>query len=225
MKKKINFENYKINNKNINPNEINNCLIRYWCIDIIEINNKKNTSNDLISHNIAKKIIKKKIISGIVSEMINEPLFDKIRTIDKLGYIVKADNKIIINNNSIYYIVLFLVQSSFSINKISDSIDDFNNFFSDNLDKNEENYLEKFRLLKESKLLEFSKPVSDLYEEVGIYLETITSKFFNFDLNKLFYDECKKINFKNDIYPILKLISMKKSKYSDIILEKIKKID
>ena len=83
--------------------------------------------------------------------------------------------------------------------------------------------MEKFRLLKDSKLIEFSKPVSNLSEEISIYIESITSKIFDFNLNKLFYDECKKIDFEKDILPILKTINMSTSKNYNIILEKIKK--
>ena len=220
LETKIKFDNYQINQDNINPNEINNCMIRYWCIDIININDNNNYNSDIIDLEVLKKIIKKRIISSIISEILNEPLFDKIRTIDKLGYIVKSDFKSIINNNKVYYLIIFLIQSSYSIKKISDSIEDFNKYILKDLKTNYENYLEKFRLLKESKLLEFSKPISDLSEEINLYIESITNKIFNFNLNKLFFDECKKIEFEKDIESEIKKINIKKSFYSNIILEK-----
>ena len=216
----IKFENYKINANYINPNEINNCIIRYWCLDTIDISNNNLDNIDLET---GKKIIKKSIVLRIISEILNEPLFDKIRTIDKLGYIVKCDFKIIINNNKIYYLILFLIQSSYSIKKISTSIEDFNEYIIKDLKTNYQNYLEKFRLLKESKLLEFSKPIYDLSDEVNIYIEAIVSKLFYFNFNKLFFSECKKIEFETDIAPEIKNINRKKSIYSNIILEK--KID
>jgi insulysin len=221
LETEITFDNFKINKENINSNEINNCIIRYWCIDVIDIGN--GYISDTIDLEIGKKIIKKRIISNMVSEILNEPLFDKIRTIDKLGYIVKSDFKIIVNNDKIYYLVLFLIQSSYSIKKISDSIEDFNDYIVKDLHSNYENYLEKFRLLKESKLLEFSKPISDLSEEINVYIEAISNKIYNFDLNKLFLDECKKIDFEKDIEPEINNINNKNSIYSNIILEK--KID
>jgi insulysin len=217
----ITLDNYKINKENINPNEINNCMIRYWCLDIIDIGS--DYIKDKIDLEIGKKIIKKRIVLGIVSEILNEPLFDKIRTIDKLGYIVKSDFKTIINNNKVYYLVLFLIQSSYSIKKISDSIEDFNDYIIKDLRSNYENYLEKFRLLKESKLLEFSKPISDLSEEISVYIDAISNKIYNFNLNTLFLDECKKIDFEKDIGPEIININKKKAFYSNIILEK--KID
>jgi secreted Zn-dependent insulinase-like peptidase len=216
----IKFENYKINANYINPNEINNCIIRYWCLDTIDISNNNLDNIDLET---GKKIIKKSIVLRIISEILNEPLFDKIRTIDKLGYIVKCDFKIIINNNKIYYLILFLIQSSYSIKKISTSIEDFNEYIIKDLKTNYQNYLEKFRLLKESKLLEFSKPIYDLSDEVNIYIEAIVSKLFYFNFNELFFSECKKIEFETDIAPEIKNINRKKSIYSNIILEK--KID
>ena len=219
IEKKICFENYIISPDNINPNEINNCIIRYWNIENISISNNINE----LDIGISKKIIKLRLISDFVSTIFNEPLFDKIRTIDKLGYIVKSDYKTLMNNNNIYYIVLFLVQSSYSIKKISNSFEEFNNFFKNDIKSNYENYLEKFRLLKESKLIEFTKKFSDLSEEISIYVESIISKIFYFDLNKLFYEVCVTIDFEIDIEPIINKIIKEKSKYYNIILEKIKK--
>jgi secreted Zn-dependent insulinase-like peptidase len=221
---KLNFKDYKINFEFINQNEINNCLIKYWCINSINIkDSNKNNNYDKININVAKNIIKQRIISSIISEILNEPLFDKIRTIDKLGYIVKSDYKTISDDNNIYYIIFFLIQSSYSLEKISNSLIEFNKYFIKDINSNYENYLEKFRLLKDSKLIEFSKPVSDLSEEINIYIEAITSKIFDFNLNKLFYDECKKIDFNKDILPVLKQINITKSKNFNIILEKNKK--
>ncbi len=219
IESKIDFENYNIESKHINPNEINNCLIKYWCIKNIKIKN----NNEKFDIDFSKKIIKERLVCSIVSEMLNEPLFDKVRTIDKLGYIVKSDYKTIINLNEIYYITLFLIQSSYSIKKISNSIIEFNEYLSLDIKSNYENYLEKFRLLKESKLIEFNKPFSDLAEEINIYIEAIISNIFDFNLNKLFYDVCKDIDFSKDIEPIISMINNSDSKNYNIILEKNKK--
>lgn len=220
IEEKINFKNYTLNSTSINPNEINNCVIRYWNIDKITLGDNSVNKFDI---GLSKKIIKLKLISNIVSEIFNEPLFDKIRTIDKLGYIVKADNKTIINNNDVYYLIMFLIQSSYSINKISNSIGEFNEYLKNDMKSNYNNYLEKFRLLKESKLIEFKKPFSDLSEEINTYVESIVSKIFYFDLNKLFYEVCETIDFISDIEPVINNIIKENSKYYDIILEKNKK--
>ena len=216
---KTNFINYTLDPDSINSNEINNCIIRYWNIKKLSVIN----NTDLLDIDISKKIIKFKLISSIVSEIFNEPLFDKVRTIDKLGYIVKCDYKILINNNNIYYLVLFLIQSSYSIKKISNSIGEFNEYFKNDFETNYDNYLEKFRLLKESKLIEFNKPISDLYDEISVYIESIITKNFNFDLNKLYYDVCETIDFISDVEPIINNIIKNNSKHYEIILEKNKK--
>ena len=215
---KLMFSDYKIDKEFINPKEINNCIIKYWCVENINFSNLISIS-DKINLDTTKKIIKQTIITSIVSEILNEPLFDKIRTVDKLGYIVKSDYKNILRDNHIYFIILFLIQSSYSTNKISSSIEEFNDYFIKDIKTNYQSYLEKFRLLKESKLIEFSKPISDITEEINMYIETITCKFFEFNLNKLFYDECEKINFEKDIEPILKHINMKKTQNFNVILE------
>ena len=213
------FDNYKISSMNINPNEINNCLIRYWVVQKIKITN----DYDKYNLELSKQIIKTKLIVNIISGIINEPLFDKIRTIDKLGYIVKSDSKITINNFDMYFNILFLVQSSYSIKRITNSIENFCEFFEKDLKSNYENYLEKFRLLKESKLIELKKPFSDLTEELSSYVESIVSKIFNFDLNQMFYDICEQIDFSKDIIPIINKIVKTESKFYDVVLEKNKK--
>ena len=220
--KKINFIDYKIIPKFINPQEINNCIIRYWKISNIEFNSKL----DILDIKTVKNIIRHRLISSFVAEILNEPLFDRIRTIDKLGYIVKSDYKTINNNNKIYFIILFLVQSSYSINKVSDSISNFNDYIFEDLKNNYGNYLEKFKLLKKSKLLQLEKPFSDLSEEISTYIETIITKIFDFNLNDLFYNVCKTIDFSNDIEPIINCVVKKNSTYHNIILDKLlKKID
>jgi insulysin len=213
---KIIFKNFNITSFCINPNEINNCIITFWIFKKMSL-----MENDINQHNYNKStiklIIKNKIIGSFVSELLNEPLFDKIRTIDKLGYIVKADNKLFINNNDIYFFIIYLVQSSYSIKRILESINNFNKFIYKDIKNNNDSYLEKFKLLKKSKLLEFEKNFSDFSEEINSYIETIVSKFFIFDLNSLYYEICNSIDFNKDIKPTI--INITKSNYHSIILD------
>ena len=213
---KINLKNFKIDKSNINPNEINNCVIRFWNLKKIKIiyNSEK---CDL---EVYKKIIKYKLITNIISELFNEPLFDKIRTVDKLGYIVKTDNSVIFNNNELYIIVFFLVQSSYSIKRILESLSNFNEYISNDIKKNFDSYSEKFRLLKESKLIEFNKNFSNLGEELDSYISSIVTKIFIFDLNSLYYEICYELDFTKDILPNINLIIKNNSSYFNLILEK-----
>ncbi len=213
---KLLFKNYNISSFYINPNEINNCIITFWIFKKLSI--VKNDINlDKYNNLVINSIIKNKIIGSIVSELLNEPLFDKIRTIDKLGYIVKADNKLFFNNNDIYFFIIYLVQSSYSIERISQSINNFNKFIHKDIKNNKDSYQEKFKLLKKSKLLEFEKHFSNFSEEINSYIETVISKFFIFDLNSLYYQICNNIDFKKDIEPIIMHIT--KSNYHSIILD------
>ena len=212
---KLKFKNLNISLSDINSNEINNCFIRYWNINNIKIN----CEDDVLDINISKNIIKMKLISEFISNIFGEPLFDKIRTIDKLGYIVKVDNKTVINNNRMYFIILFLVQSSYTIERISSSFDDFNQVISLDIKNNYDNYLEKFRLIKESKLIDFKKPFSNLSEEITMYLESIISKIHQFNLSQLYLEVCENINW-SDIEPIILKIINNKIKNYDLKLNK-----
>lgn len=215
------FKNYIINSFNINPNEINNCIIRYWvCGDEINIIYNIDDINTF-SIDTTKKIIKNKLIMGFVATILNEPLFDKIRTIDKLGYIVKVDYKIVYPSNDLMnFLIIFLVQSSYSINRITESIDNFCKFIFKDLKNNIDLYIEKFNSLKESKINELLKPFSDITEELSSYLEAIISKNFIFDIKQLYIDICSQINFFDDIIKVINKIVIKKSKHYDIILNK-----
>ena len=224
-KNKTILKKYKINSFDTNPNEINNCLIKYWfCGENINLIYNDSINKNIIDIKVTKKIIKTKLIMEFVSEIINEPLFDKIRTIDKLGYIVKADSKIIYSlDNSLYFIILYLVQSSYSVDRISESIINFNKFIIKDIKNNYDEYFEKFRLLKESKLIEFNKPFSNLAEEISSYIESIISKNFIFNVNSLYKEVCSEINFSDDVQPIIYHIVKNKSDDYNIIIDK--KID
>ena len=212
----INFVDWTISSNDINPNEVNNCVIRYWEINKIKIN----LLESKLDIDDAKKIIKTKLISSFVSDILNEPLFDKIRTIDKLGYIVKADSKTVINLDTVHYIIFFLTQSSYSIKRICSSFENFNEFIGSDLKNNYPSYSEKFRLIKESKILEFSKPFSDLYDEINSYIESILTNIFIFDLNNLYLEVCKDIDFSQDIEPIIIHIINNDTNHKDIVLNK-----
>lgn len=220
--KEKHFNNYTINSFDTNPNEINNCLTRYWvCSDEIKLIYDTDDKN-VINIEITKLIIKLKLIMSFVSEILNEPLFDKIRTIDKLGYIVKADNKIVSpSDDSLYFIIVYLIQSSYTVDRIFESLNNFSKFISKDIKNNHSSYLEKFKILKKSKMIELKKPFTDIVEELSSYIESIVSKNFIFDINELYLDICSKIDFTNDIEPIIYKITKKNSEYYDIVLKKL----
>jgi insulysin len=221
-KKSIDYEleNY---NKNVNyilkkdefnsKDEKNNCVIQFNTI----YNKKFIINNNNYNDKFVNSIIKNKIIASMVSQILNEPLFDRIRTIDKLGYIVKCNYMYIEKYDDISIILFYLVQSQYDINKINKSIVNFNKFMAKDIKNNYDLYLEKFNSLKNSRLFELKKPFSTLMQEISCYIDSIISKFYIFNLNKVTYKICKKIKF-NDILSVLNIYLNNKSEKYEIIL-------
>jgi hypothetical protein len=198
---------YKFAKSEINKNEKNNCLIVNYIMNTINVK----YDNLFFDNNTCKKILKNKLIFEIVSEIINEPLFDQIRTIDKLGYIVKSDfiyKKI--NNDKIMMVVYYLIQSNFNIKKIKNSVESFNKFIKKDIKDNKKIYLEKFNSLIKSKLLLLEKTFVDLNDEITNYLQSFINKFGIFNINEYMVNVCKKIKF-SDILDGLKIITNDKN--------------
>jgi insulysin len=185
--------NYVLKKDEYNPKEINNCLYESY-----EIKNFKiNFINNLIILSDIKKILKHSFLSVFIADIINEPLFDRLRTTDKLGYIVKCISYSYKYNYSIYYYIIYIVQSTFDIEKIKKCIDNFNNYFIDDFNKNINTYKDKFLSLKKSKLLYYSKNYSSLDEETDYYISSILKNYNIFNLKNLSYQIIEKITFDN----------------------------
>ena len=120
-----------------------------------------------------KKRIKYEIISNFISSLINEPLFDRLRTTDKLGYIVKCSFKTFLHKDSFYFYLIYIVQSKFNIEKIKECINNFNKYFIKDFNKNIDKYKDNFLSLKKSKLLYYSKDYSNLDIEISYYISSI----------------------------------------------------
>ena len=228
IKSKTNFKKlsnkYIIKYEDFNSQEINNCVIRFWNINNISI--ELDNINKIKFKTIENKI-KNCMICDFVSEMMNEPLFDKIRTIDKLGYIVKSGNNCINITNKFSTYIYYIIQSSHPVNRIIDSINDFSKYIKNDIKNNYGEYLEKFRLKKEYFLLEYEKNYSNIYDESYAYILSIVMKLYDFNINLLYKKICKNLDFDKDIYPIIVKITQNNTEFHDIILDKdnIKKID
>ena len=145
-----------------------------------------NLSNDIIEKKQLKIIFKDKLIFSLISELINEPLFDKIRTIDKLGYIVKSTLKHHTYDNNAMIFICYIIQSNYKIKDIYKSVDAFNENFYKDFKKNKSKFENLFKTLKKSKEMELEKNPTDIDEESTIYLSSIINKYgiFNYiDLN------------------------------------------
>ena len=208
-----NLNSFYVNKQFINKDEVNNCFIKSYIIKIIDVK----YDNNIVNINDLKKFIKYKIITNIIREMLNEPLFDFIRTIQKLGYIVYCNKFSDIIYNKGLFLIYYLVQSDKSINRIHDSINQFNKYIINNLINNENEYINKFETLKENKLIEYQKSFTNLEDEKDFYLDIITLNYDNFKINKMFYKICKKINFNTIKNTIIKILN---NNSFDIIIQK-----
>jgi secreted Zn-dependent insulinase-like peptidase len=212
---KNNIITYLLKKEEFNPKEINNCI--YDCMELKNI--KIKLFEDKIKFKYVKKIIKYELIFDIIASLINEPLFDKIRTTDKLGYIVKCTSKYYLHNNHYNYLIIYVVQSTFNLDKINDSINSFNDFFKNDFIENNKKYKEKYLSIKNSKILEYTKKYSNLQEEVSYYINSIFTKINIFSLKKIYLEILKKIKFNDIIRYINKIFNKDINKNFKIIID------
>ncbi len=195
------ISNYILKKDEYNSKEINNCL--YECYEIKKF--KINFVRNLMVLSDIKKRIKYLFLSGFIADIINEPLFDRLRTTDKLGYIVKCITYAYIYNDTSYFYLIYIVQSTADIDKIKECINNFNNYFIEDFNKNIVKYQDKFLSLKKSKLLYYSKDYSNLDNEISYYVSSIIKNYNIFNLKKLSYDIIENLNF-NDVKKYIKII-------------------
>lgn len=185
--------NYILGKQEFNPKEINNCLIDCYLVKKYQLK----LLDDIIEKKQLKDIFKDKLIFGIISDLINEPLFDKIRTIDKLGYIVKSTLKYHTYNNEALIFICYIIQSEHKLKNIYKSVDTFNENFYKDFKKNKGKFEELFINLKKSKIMELEKNPTDLDEECSIYLSSIVNKYGIFNYLDLNLEILKEITFSN----------------------------
>jgi insulysin len=215
FEKNYNIKTYLLKKDEFNPKEINNCV--YYCLPIKSI--KVNFFEDKINFNNVKKIIKYELMFDIIANLIGEPFFDKIRTTDKLGYIVKCISKHYINKNNYNYLIIYVIQSNFKIDEIYEAINNFNIYFKNDFNLNNKKYNEKFLSIRNSQELDFSKKYSNLDEEVSYYINSIIKKINIFNLKKLYLDIVKKIKFKKVIKYINKIFNNKLNNNFKIVID------
>ncbi len=191
--------NYTFKSTETNPNELNNAIIKNYLVKKISINYD---DSGFINKDFIEAIIKYKIIYDIISDLISEPIFDQIRTIDKIGYIVKCSYQVVNIGNEIIYIIYYLIQSTYNTNKIIKSINKFNKFLKSDIKSNKKIYMEKIKSLLKSKILLYKKPFIDLSEEIDTYLESFSSKIGMFDIYNISSKVCKKIK-EEEIFSLL----------------------
>jgi len=207
--------NYILKKDDYNPKEINNCL--YECYEIKKF--KINFIGNLIVLSDIKKRLKYLFISDFIASIINEPLFDRLRTTDKLGYIVKCIYNTYIYDDTSYFYLIYIVQSNFNIEKIKDCINNFNKYFIDDFNKNIEKYKDKFLSIKKSKLLYYSKDYNSLENETSYYISSILKNYNIFNLKNLSYELIDNITFDNIIKYINNIFNNEEKNNFSILLD------
>jgi insulysin len=204
------IKDYTLTKNEINKYEINNCLSKNYIMYNYDIT----LSNDVINIKDLIKIIYKQIIYEIIAELLNEPLFTKIRTNDKLGYIVRCKLLPKYYNNQIKYILQYIIQSNQPIEKIIFSINEFNENYKVYIIEKKKELEEKFNHLKEGKITLFEKNFTTLKQEASSYVKSLIIYKTNiFNRKKIYCEIIKNLKF-NDIYKNLYTFFYKNNKLS-----------
>lgn len=158
----------------------NNAVIQYYKIYMINSN-----------------ILKNNIILEIISSLLSSYFFDKIRTRDKIGYIAEVSFNIIKYDDNNLNLISYNVQSSHSIEKIKQSITEFNEEI-DKLIKEEKEIKEQFEEIKQSMMLSIDKPFKSIKSEMSYYVINIVNNVDDFDYKNVLRNIYNSIDYEND---------------------------
>jgi secreted Zn-dependent insulinase-like peptidase len=194
----FNKNNYIISKSFITPDEINNCLLDFYILKEIKldyVNCNTLEKKSLISY------ITYSLISDFIVDLLTDKLFDKLRTIEKLGYIVRVSKNQVIKNKNIIMGFSYLIQSTFSIDRIQHSIDEFNNITIKNI-----NFKTNFENLKKNKIVLLKKDFETFDQEASFIISNVSFGTYNYDIKNLFIGICEKITYKQ-IFKIIQNIT------------------
>lgn len=179
--------NYTITEKN--KEDKNNCIVCCYFIKDFHFKDKKE-KNEMYS-----EISKYTMIVDIISQLINEPLFNQLRTVEKLGYIVRCKSFVYSTPHEISLTIQYMVQSSYNVKKLLESINKFNK----NLEKTFLTFEKKFESLKKSILKILESNFKN--HKTGYYRNLLLNEIYDFNIYKKVFEEAQKISF-NDIIKI-----------------------
>ncbi len=216
-KQEINYEyrnnilrKYKLKKSEINENEDNNCVL--FNFYVAEITNE----------NEYEEIIKNILIANILSNILKEPLFDNIRTVNKMGYIAKCIVKVFENKDKINILISYIIQSRYDIKKIIKKVELFNKNFIENIDT--VNIEEKIKNIIESIINSFKKPDNNINSVISNYINKFISYYLNnkpnfttININDIKINILQKLNV-NDIKILL--VNLLNSDYGFVIFDK-----
>ena len=193
----FNKTNYIIPKSFITPDEINNCLLDFYILKEIKLN----YTNDILEKNDLISYITYSLISDFIVDLLTDKLFDKLRTIEKLGYIVRVFKNQVTKNKNMIMGFSYLVQSTFSIDRVENSIAEFNDVTIKNL-----NFKADFENLKQNKIVLLKKDFETFDQEALFVLNNVSLGIYKYDIKNLFISICEKITF-SQIFKVLKNIS------------------
>jgi insulysin len=199
---KINL-NYLFKKNEINKNEKNNCVCSCNVVNEISLIYKNNT---IIKEIYENNIIKNKFIYIFISKIINEIMFNKIRTEENFGYIVQCTFYEGYIQNKNIMIICYLIQSTKNIDEIKNKIHEINTFLKE-LIENTNTIENNFNNMKHNKIEELKNyKFTNLKKQMKFYIENIIYNKYDFNLNETELKTLKKINyneFKNKFINIL----------------------
>lgn len=187
------------------PGEINNCSLDYYILKEIKLDyiNENMVENSFISY------ITNLLVSEFLVGLLTDKLFDKLRTVEKLGYIVKVSSNVLTKGDKILIGIYYIVQSKFSIDRISSSIKEFN----DNLIKNTE-FEQNFQNLKKNKINMLKKDFESFGQEISFLTNNMTLGIQNYDVKKVLLKICNNIKYDDIKHVLMKLPKIKNLKIS-----------
>jgi secreted Zn-dependent insulinase-like peptidase len=167
---------YKIPKSLVNSNEKNNCIYYFYLFEYTTEN-----------------LLKISLTSSIISNLLNNLLYDDLRTKQNLGYIVRCiTNSIRIKKKLLIYLT-YIIQSEKSVETIDKKVKTFNKELLINIENLD--FKTKFENAKKSKLITYSKKPINLNSEINFYKNSLM--FYengNFDFN-IKYNTLKNISF------------------------------
>jgi insulysin len=209
---------FTLDSTQINSKEVNNCLLDCYLVKQYKLK----IHNNIIKFEQLKLIIKDQLIYNLITSLLSEPLFDKIRTIDKLGYIVRTTLKIHTYSEQMVLYLCYIIQSDYPISDIYKSVNIFNKKFFNDFNTNPDKFKVMFSSLKSSKILDLKREPTDINEEANIYLSSIINNYGIFTIVKLTLEILETITFDDFSYYVNKLFTIDvKEKRQWVILDKI----
>ena len=156
--------------REIAVNEKNNCVC--FCNLVNDVLLLYNKDNYIVAEIYEQDIIKHKIIYSFIASIINELMFNELRTNKKIGYIVKCLFQNYQLNNHNIMLIIYLIQSNKSTDIIINLVNEFTEYLKELL--NTDIIKEKFNTLKNTKLKEYeNERFVNVEHQLNFYLNNI----------------------------------------------------